>query len=139
MASEKTADRKAVMEKFKHPENLPVPVLAEPERKLTLQTTPKLACEGEARESNTDHMVGRDESHGSDSRGGQNTLPAPGTDDGPRGAQISDDGPKTDTGAEQPSRDEVVKETVAVLKKLCSAPRYTNQVRKELRRQGVVK
>ena len=45
--------------------NLPVPVLAE------TQTIPH---ERQARESNTDHAVGRGESHGSDSRGGQNLL-----------------------------------------------------------------
>ena len=44
---------------------LSVPVLAE------TQTIPH---ERQARESNTDHAVGRGESHGSDSRGGQNPF-----------------------------------------------------------------
>jgi hypothetical protein len=113
LASDKTVDRKAVMEKFKHPEII----------------------KKEAGSADIAGIVSE-----SPATAPPPNLPAPGTDDGPRGAQISDDGPKTDTGgAEQPSRDDVVKETVAVLKKLCSAPRFTNQVRKELRRQGVVK
>jgi hypothetical protein len=116
MASDKTVDRKAVMEKFKHPDSI-----------------------NPTRETEAGSVVGEPDKAPETSAPPPSDLPAPGTDDGPRGAQISDDGPKTDTGAEQPSRYDVVKETVAVLKKLCSAPRFTNQVRKELRRQGVVK
>jgi hypothetical protein len=48
----------------------PVPVLAEPESKLALHT-PKLACEGEAREA-TKHKV--PPAGKQDSRGGENTL-----------------------------------------------------------------
>jgi hypothetical protein len=53
------------------PRNLfPVPVLAEPESKLALHT-PKLASEGEARESTT--LDYRDGTRVADSRGGENT------------------------------------------------------------------
>jgi hypothetical protein len=54
------------------PRNLfPVPVLAEPESKLALHT-PKLASEGEARESTNTTGVERSLT---DSRGGENTHP----------------------------------------------------------------
>lgn len=89
MVSEKAVDRKAVMEKFAHPEK--TDVSGEAESGVTVSdpiTSPK------------------DDTHAS---------PAP------------------------PSRDDIVQEAVSVLKKLCSAPRFTAQIRKELKRQGVTK
>lgn len=100
MVETKTVDRKAVMEKFAHPEktDLPVPVLAAPS---LIPVSP-----GEARESTSQKASEVSQN----SRGGQN-----------------------------PSRDDIVQEAVSVLKKLCSAPRFTAKIRKELKRQGVVK
>lgn len=40
--------------------------------------------------------------------------------------------------AQTPSRDDLVKDAVAVLKQLCSSPRATSQVRKELKKQKVI-
>jgi hypothetical protein len=116
MVSEKAVDRKAVMERFKHPDADPIRV-----------GPSWVTCDKCDEEYNTSSI------HDCKS------LPAPGTDDGPSRSLPSDDGPKTDTGAVQPSRDDLVQEAVSVLKKLCTSPVHTSKIRKELKRQGVIR
>ncbi len=104
------ANRAAVMEKYKHPEKLPQ---VEPKRVSTSATEAKHVkdAEGPATPEHKPLMRNRN-------------------DDGATGNAVAD--------TKLQSRDELVKDAVAVLKSLCTSPRATSMVRKELKKQKVV-
>lgn len=150
------ADRKAVMEKYKHPEkDFPVPALADPP---TLDET-----SGEARESDA-----RPATLTADSRGGENDLlqskgegdiasiahqghpeakkepeepGSPSPDNLSVGVEESElqDKSQLETTPPAQTRHDLIEEAVAVLKLLCTSPHAISKVRKELKKQKVTK
>ena len=102
------ANRAAVMEKYKHPKEIPQQQTHE--EVMRSGTSPSEAGSAEPPEG--------------PGRGGNKPLM--------RNRNASTDG-------DTPSRDELVKDAVAVLKSLCTSPRATSMVRKELKKQKVMK